>query len=300
MTWVLIWLGILTTTTAARPVQLPKAAADLVIKAIERDRTETQEWLRADPTSYLATIDRRDFGGKKTLTVGQATDNDVRLDAPGITAHHLRVTVAGDKFHVESVDREARFRVGNEELSVGTLEPSNIQVGRFLLRLSHQRFPAVIVFDPQSPRFQDYKGLKYFPIDLAYRYELPLTSSPKPETVIIMSTRGNQRQAIRVGWFDFVVGETPCRLEAVRLTEPGAGENDIQVLFRDTTSGIKTYPLGRYVDVKKLPTGNYILDFNMAYNPACAYSDHYNCPIPPKTNTLKVAIRAGEMNSRYH
>jgi uncharacterized protein (DUF1684 family) len=103
-----------------------------------------------------------------------------------------------------------------------------------------------------------------------------------------------------VGWFDFVVGETPCRLEAVRLTEPGAGENDIQVLFRDTTSGIKTYPLGRYVDVKKLPTGNYILDFNMAYNPACAYSDHYNCPIPPKTNTLKVAIRAGEMNSRYH
>jgi uncharacterized protein (DUF1684 family) len=84
------------------------------------------------------------------------------------------------------------------------------------------------------------------------------------------------------------------------LLEPGVGENDIQVLFRDVTSGSKTYPLGRYVDVQKLPDGNYVLDFNAAYNPACAFSDHYNCPIPPKANSLKVAIRAGEMDSHYH
>ena len=37
-----------------------------------------------------------------------------------------------------------------------------------------------------------------------------------------------------------------------------------------------------------------MLDFNNAYNPACAVSEHYNCPIPPRANTLKVAIRAGE------
>jgi len=43
-----------------------------------------------------------------------------------------------------------------------------------------------------------------------------------------------------------------------------------------------------------------VLDFNEAYNPACAFSDHYNCPIPPKANTLAVAIRAGEMDSHYH
>jgi len=39
---------------------------------------------------------------------------------------------------------------------------------------------------------------------------------------------------------------------------------------------------------------------NRACNPACAYSDHYNCPIPPKANTLNVAIRAGERDSHYH
>jgi uncharacterized protein len=297
--WILFALGLLT-KSAARPVQLAKTAADAVVKQIEKDRKDSQKWLKSDPTSYLATIDRRDFGEKKSLTVGRAADNDVRLDAPGIADHHLRVTVDGDRFHVEGVDRQARFAVEHDERRDATVDPSNIQVGRFLLRLSHQRFPAIIVFDPKSPRFKEYKGFKYFPIDLAYRYELPLTPNPKPETVVIMSTRGNQRRAVRVGWFEFMVADTPCRLEAMRLLEPGVGENDVQVLFRDVTSGTKTYPLGRYVDVQKLPDGNFVLDFNTAYNPACAFSDHYNCPIPPKANALKVAIRAGEMDSHYH
>ena len=299
MLWILISLGLFT-RTAARPVQLAKPAADAAVRQIEKDREESQRWLQSDPTSYLATIDRRDFGEKKTLTVGSATDNDIRLDAPGIAEHHVRVTIDGDRFRIESIDRQARFRVDREERREVTVDPSNIQVGRFVLRLSHQRFPAIIVFDPESPRFKEYKGLKYFAVDLGYRYELPLTPNPKPETVVIMSTRGNQRRAIRVGWFDFMVGGKPCRLEAMRLLEPGVAENDVQILFRDMTSGSKTYALGRYLDVRRLRDGNYVLDFNSAYNPACAFSDHYNCPIPPKANSLKVGIRAGEMDSHYH
>jgi hypothetical protein len=54
------------------------------------------------------------------------------------------------------------------------------------------------------------------------------------------------------------------------------------------------------VDPKLQPDGHYLLDFNLAYNPACAFSDHYNCPLPTKANTLKVAIRAGEKDSHYH
>ena len=49
-----------------------------------------------------------------------------------------------------------------------------------------------------------------------------------------------------------------------------------------------------------LAAGHYLLDFNTAYNPACAFSEHYNCPIPPKANDLKVAMRAGEMDAHYH
>jgi uncharacterized protein (DUF1684 family) len=284
----------------ARPVRLDKAAADATVKEILKDRADTEAWLKSDITSYLATVDRRDFGTRKTLTVGRAADNDLRIDDGEVMAHHLKVTVEGDRFRVQAVDAAAQFTVGPEAKREAVVDPSSIGVGRFQLRLSHQRYPGIIVFDPKSPHFKAYKGLKYFPVDLSYRYELPLTPNPKPETMVILSTRGNQRNAQRIGWFDFVVGATPVRLEAVRLLEPGVGENDVSVFFRDATSGNESYSLGRYVDVKKLPNGNYLLDFNFAYNPACAFSEHYNCPIPPKTNALTVAIRAGEMDSHYY
>ena len=285
---------------AATPVKLDKTAADAVVKEIQKDRTDTEAWLRADITSYLATVDRQDFGTKKTLTVGRAADNDLRIDDGEVMAHHLKVTVEGDTFRVQAVDAAAKFTVGTEDKREAVVDPSSVRIGRFQLRLSHQRYPGIIVFDPKSPRFKQYKGLKYFPIDLAYRYEAALTPNPKPETIVIQSTRGNQRNAQRVGWFDFVVGATPVRLEAVRLLEPGIAESDISVFFRDATSGKETYSIGRYVDVKKLPNGHYLLDFNFAYNPACAFSEHYNCPIPPKTNVVPVAIRAGEMDSHYY
>jgi hypothetical protein len=299
----------LSAVSPARPVKLTPTAAKAAVKAIGKDRADTEKWLRSDPTSYLAAVDRRDFEDKKTLTVGRAVDNDVRIDDATVAAHHLRVTVQGDAFHVEALDRDARFAarslaapftLKDHQQRDATIGPSSIHIGRFDLALSHQGYPAIIVFDPKSPGFKKYKGLTYFPIDLASRYELPLTPNPRPETVIIMSTRGNKRNALRVGWFDFMVGDAPCRLEVNRLLEPGIGENDLSILYRDATTGTETYSVGRYVDPKKLPNGNYLLDFNFAYNPACAVSDYYNCPIPPKDNTLTVAIRAGEMDSHYH
>ena len=295
------WLAIaVLAAQAAMPVKLATSDARAIADGIAAQRAKEQEWLRSGATSYLATVARIDFGDRPTLTVGSAADSDVRLDGPGILAQHLRVSVEGDRFRIEAASPEARFTHGGQALGEAVVSPTGIGVGRFLLRLSHQRFPAIIVFDPQSPRFKEYKGLQYFPIDLAYRYELPLTRNPEPDPVIIMSTLGHRRRAERVGWFDFQVGGTACRLEATRLVEPGVGEHDLIVLFRDATSGTESYPLGRYVDPKRLPDGRYVLDFNTAYNPACAYSDHYNCPIPPKANTLPVPVRAGEKDSRYH
>ena len=285
---------------AAEAVKLAAAEAETLRAGLTRDRQETLDWLKTSPTSYLATVQRRDFDGGLTLTVGRAPDNDMRIDDPAIEPHHLRVTVMGDSFHVEAIDDSARFMVKNEDRRDARVGPSAIGVSRLTLRLSHQRFPAIIVFDPQSPRFADDKGLHWFDPDYRYRYILPLTPNPAADTVIIMSTRGNQRRALKIGWFDFKAGGKPCRLEVTRLLEPGVGENDFGIFFRDATTGKESYALGRYVDAERRPDGLFVLDFNNAYNPACAVSDHYNCPIPPKGNVLKVAIRAGEMDSHYH
>ena len=284
----------------AAPVRLPRAEADSLRAAIRKDRKETEDSLRVGRSSYFATILRRDFGSQTTLRVGRAKDNDVVLDDPGVALHHLSVRVDGDSFHVSAAPDGAPFTVRGRETRSAVVGPAAVGVGRFTLRLSHQRYPAIIVFDPRSPRYRLFHGLEYFPVDFRYRYLVEFTPNPKPDTTIILSTRGNRRRAVRAGWFEFLVDGVPCRLAATRLLEPGVGENDLSVFFRDATTGRQSYPVGRYVEPEKQKDGRYLLDFNVCYNPACAFSDHYNCPIPPAENRLKVAIRAGEMDSHYH
>lgn len=281
------------------PAGMSAVEADTLLRAYDKDRTETREWLKRKPTSYLATVLRRDFDAKSSLTLGSAPGNDIRLQDPGLKPHHLRVSVVGDSFHVETLDPAARFTVKDKEVSDAMVAPSGIKVARYSLRLSHQRFPAIIVFDPKSPRYKLYKGIKYFPPDLSYHVVAPLTANPKPDTTIILSTRGNKRRAVRVGWFDFTLRGQRCRLEASRLLEPGVGEQDFGIFFTDATTGKQSYGVGRYLDPEALPDGRYVLDFNKCYNPACAYSEHYNCPIPPKANHLKIAVAAGEMDAHY-
>jgi len=293
-------VGAVAPLAMAATAPLTAAARDSLTKAIEQDRQDTQKWLKESPTSYLAAVRRIDFESHPALTLGSALGNDVRVRDTSLAAHHLRVSVTGDSFHVQAMDPAAFFLAGKDSLRSATLPASSITVGRFVLRLSHQRFPALILFDPASPRFREFKGLSYYPVNLSYRYAVRLTPNPKPDTTIILSTRGNQRRAFRAGWFDFVVDGRKNRLEVTRLLEPGVGEKDYSVFFRDLTSGKETYGMGRYVDVEAMPDGDFLLDFNRAYNPACAISEYYNCPIPPRENTLTVAIRAGEKDSHYH
>ncbi|HEX6915913.1 MAG TPA: DUF1684 domain-containing protein [Chitinophagaceae bacterium] len=68
------------------------------------------------------------------------------------------------------------------------------------------------------------------------------------------------------------------------------------VPFRDLTNGISTYSAGRYLDftATDIKNGKLALDFNKAYNPYCAFTDGFNCPIPPAENNLALKVNAGE------
>jgi len=81
--------------------------------------------------------------------------------------------------------------------------------------------------------------------------------------------------------------------------EPDVDERSVSIFFTDATTGKETYGVGRYVDPERLTNGDWLVDFNTAYNPACATSPYYNCPIPSKANALRIAIRAGEKDSHY-
>jgi uncharacterized protein (DUF1684 family) len=64
--------------------------------------------------------------------------------------------------------------------------------------------------------------------------------------------------------------------------------------FVDSLAGKETYPAGRYLEPEALPGNRFFVDFNLAYNPYCAYNEMWSCPITPPENRLQVPIRAGE------
>jgi len=139
----------------------------------------------------------------------------------------------------------------------------------------------------------DFENLHYFEPDLNYRFELELEEFGEKRGLKIEDTGGNMRDFIRWGKFTFKSDNTTCHLYAYKSE---AGEDRLFIPFKDETSGNDTYGAGRYLDLyEEGKTGaKWVLDFNLASNPWCAYSENYVCPLIPFENILQVPIYAGE------
>jgi len=150
---------------------------------------------------------------------------------------------------------------------------------------------------PQDkPRF---KGLEYYPPDPGYRFELELHEHPEQQVVRMAYTKGNEQDFLCWGEFRFKIAGNKQSLQAYKRIRE---EETLFVPFKDATSGKETYGAGRYIDLEpdtdRTADGKWVLDFNQAYNPWCAYSEAYTCPVVPVENWLEPPIHAGEKD--YH
>ena len=160
---------------------------------------------------------------------------------------------------------------------------------------------------PQSPIPPDereaFDGLEYFDPDIDYRVRATVTAHDDPEVVLMDTTAGREMRYLRVATLEFDLQRDDGDLEdgtfelhAYQLESPN--EEPLFIPFRDKTTGQQTYRGGRYMELapeRDLETGDEIvLDFNLAYTPFCAYSDTFDCPLPPEENWLEAAIPAGE------
>lgn len=145
---------------------------------------------------------------------------------------------------------------------------------------------------PQSPltpsQKRDFKGLDYFPEAPELRFELPIERFSDQQTIRVQTSTGEFQQYRRYGKIRF-----PVDGQQVELTVFANGHGFF-LPFVDSLAGSETYPAGRYLEPEPLPDGKYLIDFNQAYNPYCAYNEHWSCPLTPFENRLKVPIRAGE------
>jgi uncharacterized protein (DUF1684 family) len=148
------------------------------------------------------------------------------------------------------------------------------------------------LIDEQQWKFSE---LSYFPVDISYKVSARYQKMAKPVEFRIQTSTGHERVYATIGRLDFSLAGQALTLFAYQEQgQESAGRKSLFVPFTDRTTGHDSYGSGRYLDIEKPTDESVVLDFNMAYNPYCAYNYNFSCPIPPPENRLDIEIKAGE------
>jgi uncharacterized protein (DUF1684 family) len=156
---------------------------------------------------------------------------------------------------------------------------------------THQRSPLT------SQEKSAFKGLKYYKFDPHYafsgeikRYILHINNPDYYAT--FLTNKGINKRYIRYGKFPFQLNGKEYTLQIYKSIL----SDTLFIPFKDRTNGKETYEGGRYIDAEILSGYKMVLDFNMAYQPTCAYNEKFICVLPPRENMMEIEIPAGEKN----
>ncbi|MEX2513018.1 MAG: DUF1684 domain-containing protein [Cyclobacteriaceae bacterium] len=154
-------------------------------------------------------------------------------------------------------------------------------------------------YNLESPLTESQKeeldSLSFFPIDLEYKVRARMVPVENRKIQTLPMTDGSVERYIRHSFAEFDLKGKPVRLLLLQAED----ETDMRnffLAFADETSGDLSYGGGRYINLRQDGQNSITIDFNLAYNPYCAYNPDFACPIPPKENILEIPIPTGEKN----
>ncbi len=211
------------------------------------------------------------------LEGGQVT---VRLEA-GVRASVTGVPLTTAKLQPDTAGKPTVIELGHLRLHV-------------IKRGEHEERVGIRVKDLESPALQRFKGLDFYPLDLAFRVTATWVPSDGKRTVGIPTVLGDVVATPVAGEARFKINGQEMRLTALG----GDAQHGLFFVFSDFTAKSDTYPAGRFLDTDPVKDGTVILDFNRAYNPPCAVTPYATCPLAPRENRLAAAIPAGEKFDR--
>jgi uncharacterized protein (DUF1684 family) len=176
--------------------------------------------------------------------------------------------------------------------------PDVLTLGSLTLQVIERGERHAIRLKDMNSRFRrEFTGLRWFPVNDSLRVTARWVPYDPPREISVPTILGTIEKMPCPGAALFTVGGKEARLEPV-LEEPGAEE--LFFIFRDATSGGKTYGSGRFLYAALPKDGKVVLDFNKAYNPPCAFTPYATCPLPPEQNRLSIPIEAGELSYDHH
>ncbi|MET7420033.1 DUF1684 domain-containing protein [Dactylosporangium sp. NPDC005555] len=197
----------------------------------------------------------------------------------GVDGGRLTVTVAPDA----PLTRDGVALAGTSYVD-GDLEAPGVTIRTFV----RDGTPVVRTYEHAAPARAEFGGIDRYPYDERWRVPAVFEPFAAPAATAVPYQRDDVvREHVVPGELTFVLAGTPHRVRAFE------GHDGLWFVFADATTGVSTYRPGRFVEALRAGDG-WVVDFNRAYLPPCAFSGWYNCPLPPRENVLSSAVEAGE------
>jgi uncharacterized protein (DUF1684 family) len=159
----------------------------------------------------------------------------------------------------------------------------------------------VFVYNQQNPAAKAFKGVDFFPYSSAYVVTADFTPDPKLPAQSFITSRKTSKQFYRAGVARFTLDGKSFALPFYTDTNDPKKITSMSAFFTDELTGKGAYGAGRYVDspdLKSWPPKSFGIDFNFAYNPNCARSAFFTCPVA--VDRLALAVAAGERDPHLH
>lgn len=264
----LVILAVLLLTAAPASAQVPASVA--------AERDAFARWLAHATVSPYAAVAQLRIG--PGIRLGPA---DADLALAGIASHQVSITrgiarISGPE--------------GTRELPRGRVVP----LGRYaMVAGGSAEGPIITVFDSSRSR----GAPQWYPYDRSLVFTGPLLPPDAVRSRRVLTPDGVEVLATTAGSVLVPIAGKLVRLSVMQFSDSSSGQSDLEIYFRDSTSGDGTYPAGRFVSLTPAANGRWRLDLNRARSPFCSYSSAYACPAPWRGNVISAPVRAGE---QYH
>ena len=272
--------------SAAAPMAEPSAA----LERAQAFQTDYDRELREDDHSFLTVVAAYYLAPGDQLELALVDGAWAPSDAP-----QLRFEATPEQLRIHGMPG-----VDEPDIREATLIPF-ANDDRFAFAMSPQSESwRVQIHDRDAELRASFPGVAWFPLDGAAIVDARFEAAPTREATVLQTSRGLSKTLYVVGHAHFELGGQSLSLQAFGYAPDPSPDEPLLIPFRDETSGHRSYAAGRYLELSAPANGQLQLDFNRATNPLCAYSEHFNCPVPPRFNTLGVAIQAGAMAPQGH
>jgi len=267
------------------------------IRAQRHTWRASQDAKMRGPLSPLARIDYQHIPiGEHTLST--SSHDPIHLSPELLSGFSGQLVVISQPGSVRFVSTQPILHNDRPQTEAILHKGDTLHIGQTRLLLSGSiSDPALAVYSDTAPAKAAYSGLHYYhdSDDFVVTAKLIRTS---PHPVKLLASRGEPQELTSIGDLHFSLSGD-CILEAYLETLDG---DTLFLIFRDQTSGTPggSYGAGRFLLAKLNADDTTVLDFHQAWNPLCAYSPYFHCPMPSRKNYLAVAITAGEKSYSDH